>query len=264
MSFNGHSEIFDSRKCFWFIAFWKRVRGKGMRIYHTALPILLLICFTEKTRCQLFDDAEPSLGDYRSAGISGSLQSFQPRSGNSQAHPQRFIGAPLWLAEYRQLGFRLALGFSSYKFNNDSRSEFTIAAESITDISLGGGVERGNFFFPDVFSTNYVQATGITNSSKDFNIADVGVGTGLMFRQLSEDFGVQFTGVAIIYYSSAGFSLESGSSTAAVAELQFLFRNFIGDGMTAGYRYEIERWSMSEESLNYTRQFHGPFIGIFF
>ena len=162
------------------------------------------------------------------------------------------------------MGFRIALGFSSYKFNNDTRSEFTIAAESSTDIPLGGGPERGNFFLPIVFSTNYVQATGITNSSKDFNIADIGIGTGIQFRQFLENFGVQFTGVGIIYYSSAGFSLESGSSTAAVAELQFLFRDLIGDGMTAGYRFEIERWSMSEESLNYTRQFHGPFIGIFF
>ncbi len=236
-----------------------------MKVFLSAAALLLTLCYAQEARCQLFDEAEPSLGDYRSAGLSGSLQSFRPRAGNSEADSGKIrFGTPLWLAEYRQLGFRIALGFSSYKFNNDTRSEFTIAAESSTDIPLGGGPERGNFFLPIVFSTNYVQATGITNSSKDFNIADIGIGTGIQFRQFSENFGVQFTGVGIIYYSSAGFSLESGSSTAAVAELQFLFRDLIGDGMTAGYRFEIERWSMSEESLNYTRLFHGPFIGIFF
>jgi hypothetical protein len=241
------------------------VGGQLVKIFQYAAAMFLLLCFGQEARCQLFDEAEPSLGDFRSVGISGSLQSFRPRDGNSEADSGKIrIGTPLWLAEYRQLGFRLALGFSSYKFNTDNRTEFTITAESTTDISLGGGPDQGNFFLPVVFSTNYVQATGVTNSSKDFNIADIGIGTGLLFRKFSQNFGVQFTGVGVIYYSSAGFSLESGSSTAVVAELQFLFRDLIGDGMTAGYRFEIERWSMSEESLNYTRQIHGPFIGIFF
>ena len=236
-----------------------------MKVLHAAAAIMVLLSFAQEAQGQLFDEAEPSLGDYRSAGVSGLAQSFRPRAGNTEADSGKIrIATPLWLAEYRQLGFRIDLGFSSYKFNNDARNEFTIAAESSTDISLGGGPEIGNFFLPIVFSTNYVQATGVSNSSKDFNIADIGIGTGIQFRQFSENFGVRFTGVGMIYYSSAGFSLESGSSTAAVAELQFLFRGLIGEGMTAGYRFEIERWSMSEESLNYTRQIHGPFIGIFF
>jgi len=193
------------------------------------------------------------------------VQSFQPRAENTLADSGKIhVTSPLWLAEYRQLGLRIALGFSSYKFNNDSRTEFTIAAESMTDISLSGSSERGNFFLPIVFSTNFVQATGATNSSKDFNIADVGIGTGLKFKQVSENFGIQFTGVGLIYYSTAGFSVESGSSTAAIAELQFLFREIVGDGMTAGYRFEIQKWSMTDKTLNYSRQVHGPFVGIFF
>ena len=227
--------------------------------------MLLLVSFAQESRSQLFDETEPSLGDFRSLGVSGAVQSFQPRAENTLADSGKIhVTSPLWLAEYRQLGLRIALGFSSYKFNNDSRTEFTIAAESMTDISLSGSSERGNFFLPIVFSTNFVQATGATNSSKDFNIADVGIGTGLKFKQVSENFGIQFTGVGLIYYSTAGFSVESGSSTAAIAELQFLFREIVGDGMTAGYRFEIQKWSMTDKTLNYSRQVHGPFVGIFF
>ena len=236
-----------------------------MNVVRTAVVMLLLVSFAQECRSQLFDESEPSLGDFRSLGVSGSLQSFQPRAGNTLADSGKIhVTSPLWLAEYRQLGLRIALGFSSYKFNNDSRTEFTIAAESMTDISLSGSSERGNFFLPIVFSTNFVQATGATNSSKDFNIADVGIGTGLKFKQVSENFGIQFTGVGLIYYSTAGFSVESGSSTAAIAELQFLFREIVGDGMTAGYRFEIQKWSMTDKTLNYSRQVHGPFVGIFF
>ena len=236
-----------------------------MNVVRTAVIMLLLVSFAQESRSQLFDETEPSLGDFRSLGVSGAVQSFQPRAENTLADSGKIhVTSPLWLAEYRQLGLRIALGFSSYKFNNDSRTEFTIAAESMTDISLSGSSERGNFFLPIVFSTNFVQATGATNSSKDFNIADVGIGTGLKFKQVSENFGIQFTGVGLIYYSTAGFSVESGSSTAAIAELQFLFREIVGDGMTAGYRFEIQKWSMTDKTLNYSRQVHGPFVGIFF
>ena len=224
-----------------------------------------LVCVTGEMQAQLFDEGEPSLGDYRSLGIGACAQSFRPLPGNPEADSGKIrIRTPLWLAEFRQMGLRIALGFSSYTFDNTSRSELTIGAESITDISLAGNPERSNFFLPIIFSTNYVQATGATNSTKDFNIADLGVGTGLKFKQVGESYAIQMTGVGIIYYSSAGFSLQSGSSTAAIAELQVLFRGVVGEGMTAGYRYEFQRWTMSDATLNYVRQIHGPFVGIFF
>jgi len=213
----------------------------------------------------MFDEEEPSLSDYRSIGVSACAQSFKPLSGNSEPDSGRIrFKSPLWLAEFRQMGLRIAIGFSSYNFNNSSRTEFVIAAESITDISLVGNPARSNFFLPIVFSTNYVQATGSSNSTKDFNIADIGVGTGLKYKQVGEGYAVQCTGVGLVYYSSAGFSLQSGTSTAAMGELQFLFRGVIGDGLTAGYRFEIQRWTMSDATLNYTRLVHGPFVGIFF
>ena len=213
----------------------------------------------------MFDEEEPSLSDYRSVGVSAFAQSFRPLSGNSEPDSGQIrFKTPLWLAEFRQMGLRIALGFSTYNFNNSSRTELTIAAESITDISLIGNPARSNLFLPVVFSTNYVQATGLSNSTKDFNIANIGVGTGLKFKQIGEAYAVQCSAVGLVYYSSAGFSLQSGTSTAAMGELQIIFRGVIGDGFTAGYRFEIQRWTMSDETLNYVRQIHGPFVGIFF
>jgi hypothetical protein len=226
---------------------------------------VFLICFANESRCQLFDEYYPSLADYRTLGISTAIQNFAPAGGNTLPDSAKIhIKTPLWLAEYRQLGLRVAFGYSSYMFDNESRSEVYLAAESITDIALTAASERSNFFLPVVFSTNFVQASGASNSSKDFNIANVGIGTGLKYKHVSENFGVQLTGVGILYYSTPGFSVESGSSTAVVAELQFLFRELIGDGVTAGYRFETQTWSMSDKTQNYTRLFQGPFIGIFF
>ena len=226
---------------------------------------VFLICIANESRCQLFEESYPSLDDYRTLGISPTIQNFEPAGGNTLPDSAKIhIKTPMWLAEYRQMGVRIAFGYSSYTFNNESRSEISMAAESITDISFTAVSDRGNFFLPVVISTNFVQASGATNSSKDFNIANVGIGTGVKYKRMAEKFGVQFTGVGIIYYRTPGFSVESGSSTAVVAELQFLFRELIGDGVTAGYRFETQTWSMSDKTQNYARWFQGLFIGIFF
>jgi len=226
---------------------------------------VVLLLMTGKSYGQLFDESYPSLDDYRSVGLGASAQNFYAAGGNTLSDSARIrITNPLWSVEYRQMGLRVAFGYSPYKFNNENRSEISLAAESITDIGIASASDHANFFLPIVFSTNFVQASGATNSTRDFNIANVGIGTGLKFEQVSENFGFQITGVGVLYYSTAGFSVESGSSTSGLVELQFLFRGLIGEGMTAGYRFEAQSWSMSDKSQNYTRLIQGPFIGIFF
>ena len=227
--------------------------------------LLLTLIMADEALCQFFDESYPSLIDFRSIGAGVAAQEFKPRGGNTQPDSSRIsFNTPLFLAEYRQMGLRVAFGYSSFKFNNDTRSEITLSAESVTDISFVRDRDGGNFFLPLILSTSFVQAGGATNSSKDFNVANIGLGTGLKFRRISEGFGVQLTGVGVLYYSTAGFSIESGSSTAVIAELQFLFREVVGEGMTVGYRFEAQAWSMTDKKLNYSRQFQGPFLGIFF
>ncbi len=227
--------------------------------------LLLTLIIADEALCQFFDEGFPSLIDFRSIGAGAAAQEFKPRGSNTLPDSSRIsFKTPLFLLEYRQMGVRVAFGYSSFRFNNDTRSEISLSAESITDISFVRERDGGNFFLPLILSTSFVQAGGSTNSSKDFNIANIGLGTGLKFRRISEAFGVQLTGVGVLYYSTAGFSVESGSSTAVIAELQFLFREIIGEGMTVGYRFETQVWSMTDKKLNYSRQFQGPFLGIFF
>lgn len=227
--------------------------------------LMLILVYTSQAWCQFFEENYLSLGDFRSVGLSGVAQHFSPRNGNAQPDSAKIhFTAPLFAAEYRQMGLRVALGYSSYKFNNDARSEISFSAESIMEVAFVRDRDGGNFFLPVILSTSFIQAGGSTNSSKDFNVANVGLGTGLKFKRISENFGVQITGVGVLYYSTAGFSIESGSSTAVIAELQFLIREVIGEGMTVGYRFETQAWSMTDKKLNYSRQFQGPFLGIFF
>ena len=120
---------------------------------------VFLICLASESRSQLFDENYPSLEDYRSLGISGAVQDFGPAGGNTLSDSAKIhINTPMWLAEYRQMGVRVAFGYSSYKFNNDIRSEISLAAESMTDISFTAASERSNFFLPVVFSTNFVRS----------------------------------------------------------------------------------------------------------
>lgn len=230
------------------------------------LWLLLLSCSTVNVAVsQLFDERPVSLSDYRSLGAGVAVQDFRPRPNNAQPESSRIaFDAPLFLSEYRQMGLRVAFGYSSYSFFGGTRSEIALSAESISDISVVKDREPGNFFLPVILSTSLVRAEGSTNSTKDFNVANIGLGTGLKFRRISENFGVQITGVGVLYYSTPGFSVESGSSIAVIAEVQFLFREVIGEGITAGYRFETQSWSMTDKKLNYSRMFQGPFLGIFF
>ena len=119
---------------------------------------VFLLCIADESRCQLFEENYSSLEDYRSLGISTAVQDFGPAGGNTLSDSAKIhIHTPMWLAEYRQMGVRIAFGYSSYKFNNDSRSEISLAAESITDISFTAASERNNFFLPVIFSTNFVR-----------------------------------------------------------------------------------------------------------
>ncbi len=245
--------------------FFSHRHSLHMILYRPFFLVVILLLITEKMQGQFFDETYASLSDFRSLGVGAAYQDFQPRAGNTQADSAKIrFRAPLWSAEYRQMDIRVALGYSSYKFNNDSRSEINFSAESVTDISFSRDRGQGSFFLPVIFSTSFVQASGATNSAKDFNIANIWLGTGLKYKHISESFGVQLTGVGLLYYSTAGFSVQSGSSTAIIAEIQFLFREIIGDGITAGYRFEIQNWTMTDKTLNYSREFQGPFVGIFF
>ena len=85
-----------------------------MIVARWCFPFALLVCLTNESRGQLFDESYPSLDDFRSLGISTAVQNFGASGGNTLPDSSRIrINTPLWLAEYRQMGLRLAFGYSS-------------------------------------------------------------------------------------------------------------------------------------------------------
>jgi hypothetical protein len=236
------------------------------RIAARAISCIVLVCVLRSfLYSQEFGFGYPDLEDYRSLGVGVAAQQFKPASGNSLADSSRIhFNTPLYLAEYRQLGLRIAFGYEPYILRGEEHTALSLEAESAYDIRITGGMYRNGVFLPVIVSTNFVEAAGDFGTAEDFNIASVGIGGGLKYRYLSDSFGVEVFGAALIHYSGLGFSTEYGTSSMYVAQLQLLFPDVIGKGVVAGYRFQQQRWLMTDADFDYMRMYQGPYIGIFF
>ena len=238
---------------------------KSLTIMKQYLFILCAVFFVESALAQDFWSIyeRVPLEGFRSIGISVSPQQFLPRENNSLPDSLRIqFNSAMPCIEYRQLDLRIAIGYNTYELSGEKKSAYSLYAESATDIALGS--KRSALFLPIIIATNYIRAESVNKLSRRFDVGSVGIGTGLKYRSLSESFGVQAYAGGVIYYSTAGFSIENGSSTSLRAEIDFLLPHIVSDGIIFGYRFESQAWSLSDARLNYSRVYHGPFIGIFF
>ena len=70
---------------------------------------------------------------------------------------------------------------------------------------------------------------------------------------------------AIIHYSFDGYSLQTGSSPAAVAEAVAILP-YIGiwNGLAIGYRFRYQAWSLGSGRYDYKTVNNGLFLGVMF
>ncbi|MGE5313516.1 MAG: hypothetical protein ACM3Q4_02360 [Acidobacteriota bacterium] len=235
-----------------------------MRPISAALIILLALCGT--AAAQEFETTfhDYDLVGYRSLGAAGALQTFEPRSDNSLPDSLAIrFDSPMFFLEFRQMDLRIAASYSHYTLHGEGKSSYSIYADGSTDLPVSAR-RSGGLYIPIIVATNYVRAEGLGTSSGIFDVGSIGIGTGLKYRYLSEAFGLQLSGGAVIHYSTVGFSIENGSSVAARGEFQLLLPELLWSGMTIGYRFETQQWRMSEAKFNYMRRYHAAFLGIFF
>lgn len=203
--------------------------------------------------------------DYRSLGVNYSLQEFTPRPSNSLPDSERIsFKTNLPFIEFRQLGMRLAVGYQTYAMNGQSRSSFSVYAESSNDFPISGKADRSGFFLPVIISANYVKAESGIFGIKNFDIGSLGIGTGLKYRYFGQNFGIEAYVNGAFHYATEGFSVEYGSSTTYTGELHCIFPEIFLDGIDVGYRYQWQSWNMSNAIFDYQRYYHGAFLGVLF
>ncbi len=223
--------------------------------------IFLLIVCAVLGSAQDFGYEQVMLSEYRSLGVGYHLQDFSAVTSNSLSDSNRIaFSSALPLIELRQNDGRLSVGYQTYTdVKGKKREAFSVFGENHNDISLSGRASKGSFFIPIVVCANYVRAEGPNQSIGSFDVGSLGLGTGLKFKHFERSFGIQSFVFGSLAYASEGFSTDYGSQTSLAAEIQLIF-----SGLVTGYRFESQRWNMSNNDLDYQRWYHGAFIGFVF
>lgn len=229
--------------------------------------IFLLAAFTTSLWTQDFGYSYTVLTEYRSIGAGYHVQDFRASGSNPLSDSSRIsFSTAMPVIEFRQLNSRLAVGYQQYtdRFGKE-REAYSVYGESHSDLALDGTAKiKPSLFVPIVVSANYMRAESAERTVKGFDIGSLGVGSGLKYRYFERTFGVQASIVGSLYYASEGFSVEYGSQTSLVGEVQTVFSDILFEGIVVGYRYETQRWNMSNSVLDYQRWYHGGFIGLLF
>jgi hypothetical protein len=209
------------------------------------------------------DEHQPVSDRLLHAGLS--WLDFQPRSSNTLPDSSviRFERA-MPLIGFRTGVLNLLFGYSSYRLRGVSRSAVHFSATVHNEFRLAG--DRANAFLVQVlFSGNYLKAEGVGPARRDFDVASVGAGGGVIYRIIAGNMSLSLQAAEILHYSTEGFSTGNGFSPATTGEFTLLLnRVLVFDGIGLGYRFRLQTWSMGGHSLDYRSLSHGPYIGILF
>ena len=173
------------------------------------------------------------------------------------------------------LGFRngpvdLTFGFASFTqpgSGGGSRSTLFLGATYATDVVLSGR-RSSALVLPLLFAVDYTKAEAGGPAGNSFNIASMGIGTGLKYRLAGR--AVEFTamagGIAHLAINAVWQpNARTGFSGAVVADAAVLVRDLgVGEGLVLGWRFRLQTWSLSESRFNYRALSHGPYLGVAF
>ncbi len=219
------------------------------------------------TAAQDFGYETTVLSEFRSFGFGYYGQSFRASSSNTLHDSDRIaFTSNMPMIELRQDNGRLAVGYQSYSDRmGKTKKAYSVFVETYNDIPLTGSKgSKSKFSLPIGVAANYLKADAQNRTLSNFDIGSLGIGTGLKYGYFDRSFGVQAFVVGSLYYASEGFSTNYGSQTSLAGEVQVIFGDILFEGIVAGYRYEFQKWNMSNSGMDYQRQHQGAFIGLLF
>ncbi|MBP1658240.1 MAG: hypothetical protein H6Q31_2841 [Bacteroidetes bacterium] len=214
---------------------------------------------------QYEEPREYTIGEARFVAVGVVHRDFQPRSGNSSPDSAAIrYKAYMPVVSFHQGPFDVGIGYTRYTLAGSTRSSVYVGAVLTNEVPVAVGRLHA-LAVPLCLAMDFTKAEGTGPERDNFNVASLGIGTGLRYRYRGD--GVEGTArlLGAVHYSFEGLSTGSGSSVGLFGDATLILRSIhIGEGLALGYRVRYQQWSMSDTRFDYRVFHHGPYLGILF
>jgi hypothetical protein len=203
--------------------------------------------------------------DARFLGAGFFERDFRPRGTNSAPESLAVSYTRIMpVVGFRQGPVDLLFGYTTYDLHGASRSAVFFGVTFTGDYLLAGNRESA-LVLPFLVDADFTKSESAGGLHDNFDVGSLGVGTGIKYRRIGESVDFSVMAAAIIHYSFDGYSLQTGSSPAAVAEAVAILP-YIGiwNGLAIGYRFRYQAWSLGSGRYDYKTVNNGLFLGVMF
>lgn len=206
---------------------------------------------------------EPSAARYIAGGVF--FRDFAPRPGNSAPDPLVIRYTRIMpMLMFRQGPLDVTIGYTTYELPGSSRRAAIFLSSTLMNELPVAGSRENALVIPVVIAADFSKNEAAGSERDHFNIASIGLGTGLKYRMRGGSVDVAISAVGVMHYSFEGYSIRGGSSPAVLGEAVALFNDVpILEGIAAGYRFRYQSWNTGG-FFDYRTVNHGIFIGVMF
>lgn len=232
-----------------------------MRVFR--FTMMFLVACVGTAAGQYEEPSEVAPPDWRYLWAGAAFRTFEPLSSNTApADAQIAYDQVMATLGLRQGPADLSIGYTSFTQGGESHESIIVNLLYSFPFPLTGPGPT-SLILPVMLGADYTKAEAAGPERNTFNIASVGVGTGLEVQHRTRGMNLSVRAGALAHYSTEAYNFTGGFSAAVVGEAVLLFpRLGILDGLAVGYRVRYQTWSMSNEIFDYETFAHGPFVGV--
>jgi hypothetical protein len=204
---------------------------------------------------------EPFESRYLSAGIL--QQDFRPHAANAEPDSVAVRYRTLMpVIGFHQANFDILFGYTRYSLGTSRHSSVFLGTAASSDFPIAGR-RPSALVMPILLAADFTKAEAHGAERDNFNVASIGLGTGLKYRIVTPGLDFSIFAVAIAHFSFEAYSGGTGFSGVALGEATLVLRDIrVLDGVVVGYRFRLQSWSMSDDRFSYRSLSHGPYIGV--
>jgi hypothetical protein len=243
------------------------MRRRSLRILRSGVAAACLLSWAAPAAlAQYLEQSRsyvPSDARFVSAGIFA--RDFRPRGSNTAPESLAVSYTRVMpLLGFRQGPVDFLFGYTTYDLHGAARAAIYFGVTFSGDYILSGNRERA-LVLPFIVDADFTKSESAGTLHDNFDVGSIGIGTGLKYRSNGESVDFSVMAAAIIHYSFDGYSLQTGSSPAAIAEAVALLPEVgILNGLALGYRFRFQAWTLGNGRYDYRTMNNGVFIGVMF
>jgi hypothetical protein len=203
--------------------------------------------------------------DARFADVGFFARDFRPKGTNTAPDSLAVAYTRVMpLIGFRQGPVDILFGYTPYDLHGASRSAIFFGVTFSGDYVLAGNRDQA-LVLPFLVDADFTKSESAGGLHDNFDVGSVGIGTGIKYRSNGDAVDFSAMAAAIIHYSFDGYSLQTGSSPAAVAEVLALLPQVgILNGLAIGYRFRFQAWTLGNGRYDYRTVNNGVFVGVLF